>query len=48
MGSWRHRFRNKRMIFVEVVDRNADTLKYIILENVEPGSLIITDEWRGY
>ncbi|KCZ78830.1 hypothetical protein H311_00129 [Anncaliia algerae PRA109] len=38
----------KECFFVEVTHRNADTLKYIILEKVEPGSLIITDEWRGY
>ncbi|KCZ77844.1 hypothetical protein H311_01140, partial [Anncaliia algerae PRA109] len=33
---------------VEVIKRDSDTLKTVILENVLPGSLIVTDEWRGY
>ncbi|KCZ81666.1 hypothetical protein H312_00844, partial [Anncaliia algerae PRA339] len=38
----------KECFFVEVINRSADTLKRIILERIHPGTLIITDEWRGY
>ncbi|KCZ81950.1 hypothetical protein H312_00593 [Anncaliia algerae PRA339] len=38
----------KEFFFVEVINRNSDTLKGIILDKIYPGSLIVTDEWRGY
>lgn len=38
----------KECFFVEVFHRTSETLKAIILENVLPGTTIITDEWRGY
>lgn len=31
-----------------VPDRKADTLESLILNNVEPGSTIFTDSWKGY
>ena len=34
--------------FVPVAERNAETLINIILEHVEVGSIIHTDEWRAY
>ncbi|KCZ77911.1 hypothetical protein H311_01070, partial [Anncaliia algerae PRA109] len=34
--------------FVEVIKRDATTLRGIILENVEQGSILHTDCWRGY
>jgi hypothetical protein len=34
--------------FVEVFSRNRDVLSSVILENVEVGTTIYTDEWRGY
>ncbi|KCZ79764.1 hypothetical protein H312_02847 [Anncaliia algerae PRA339] len=38
----------KEFFFVEVINRNSDTLKGIVLDKIYPGSLIVTDEWRGY
>jgi IS1 family transposase len=38
----------KEAFFVEVVRRDAVTLQQVILENVELGSTIYTDCWRGY
>jgi transposase-like protein len=33
---------------VPVSNRNAETMRTLILENIYPGSTIITDEWRAY
>ncbi|KCZ79434.1 hypothetical protein H312_03175 [Anncaliia algerae PRA339] len=41
-------FLPKSVFFVEVFHRTSETLKAIFLENVLPGTTIITDEWRGY
>lgn len=38
----------KQCFFVEVLNRNSDTLRTIILEKIVPGTLIVSDEWRGY
>jgi hypothetical protein len=38
-----------RKVFLRVLEnRNADTLSAIIQQHVAPGSVIITDCWRGY
>ena len=34
--------------FFVVEDRKGSTLMELITENVEEGSHIVTDEWRGY
>jgi DNA-directed RNA polymerase subunit M/transcription elongation factor TFIIS len=34
--------------FVEVFSRNKEVLTRVILENVEVGTTIYTDEWKGY
>ncbi|KCZ81715.1 hypothetical protein H312_00893 [Anncaliia algerae PRA339] len=38
----------REYFFVEVIMKDLDTLKTVTFENVLPGSLIVTDEWRGY
>lgn len=41
--------RNTRNCFiVPVNNRNADTMAQIIFQYVNPGTLVITDEWRAY
>ncbi|KCZ80475.1 hypothetical protein H312_02112 [Anncaliia algerae PRA339] len=39
---------NGDLFFVEVIKRDSYTLREIILENVEQGSILHTDCWRGY
>lgn len=39
---------SKEAFFVEVIKRDSETLRTIILEKINPGSIIVTDEWRGY
>ncbi|KCZ77736.1 hypothetical protein H311_01247, partial [Anncaliia algerae PRA109] len=48
VGCRRIDINTRECFFVEVIKRDSDTLKTVILENVLPGSLIVTDEWRGY
>lgn len=36
------------MFLIEVVDRSAKTLMQAILENIEIGSIIYSDNWRSY
>ena len=38
----------KKVFLIEVPDRSADTLTTLILQHVLPGSIIYTDEWKGY
>ena len=38
----------KTIFLIEVPDRSQKTLTAIILDHVLPGSLIITDGWKGY
>jgi transposase-like protein len=38
----------KRAFLVPVVNRSALTMTHVILNNVAPGTIIITDEWRAY
>lgn len=38
----------KDVFFVEVFSRDSTTLLNIILENVEEGTTIYTDKWKGY
>ena len=38
----------KRFFVCSVADRTAETLKMIIRSHVRPGSVIVTDCWRGY
>jgi transposase-like protein len=38
----------KRYFAISVANRNSDTLKQIIQDYVNPGSLIFTDMWRAY
>lgn len=41
--------RTAKLVFLrQIPDRTAVTLEAAILENVEPGSTIFTDEWRSY
>ena len=42
------RYNEKRSIFRVITNRNKDTQKQNILENVETGSIIYTKSWRGY
>ncbi|KAG0440256.1 hypothetical protein DMUE_1871 [Dictyocoela muelleri] len=44
----RCRKRVKKAFVVPVANRNAATINHIISEYIEPGSLIITDQWRAY
>jgi len=39
---------SKKCFLKLVSQRNESTLRNIILENVQPGTTIITDSWRGY
>ncbi|KCZ77802.1 hypothetical protein H311_01180, partial [Anncaliia algerae PRA109] len=36
------------VFFVEVINRNKETINNIILENIELGTTIVTDSWSGY
>ena len=36
------------MFLVEVPDRSMNTLNDVFISHVKPGSIIITDGWRGY
>ncbi|KAG0438094.1 hypothetical protein DMUE_3308 [Dictyocoela muelleri] len=36
------------LFLVPVLNRNAETMRTIIVNNVHPGTTIITDQWRGY
>jgi len=51
-GVWvvggRERTQEKRMFAVKVDDRSAETLLALIQRHVHPGSIIITDCWKGY
>lgn len=51
-GVWvvggRERTPEKRMFAVKVHDRTATTLLDVIVRHVNPGSIIITDCWKGY
>lgn len=39
----------ERKVFLRIVERrDAHTLRSIILKHVRPGSIVITDFWRGY
>lgn len=38
----------RRIFLVEVPNRSADLLTHIILNHVQPGSIICTDLWGGY
>lgn len=38
----------REVFFVETFFRDAETLNNIIINHVEPGSIIFTDCWRGY
>ena len=38
----------RQCFLVEVPDRSAATLLQAILDNIEEGSIIISDCWRGY
>lgn len=38
----------KNVFTVPVENRNANTITRVILDNVLPGSKIITDQWRAY
>lgn len=38
----------RRVFIVKVENRNADTLSAVIERYVAPGSIILTDLWRGY
>ena len=41
--------RRTKKCFLKVVDkRDANTLHSVILDNVEPGTTIVTDMWHGY
>lgn len=42
------RTESKRKFVCDVENRNADTLKQIIKDNVIPESIIYTDGWKGY
>lgn len=37
-----------RCFFIKVANRNKETLRRLILENIEPGSIICSDMWRAY
>lgn len=38
----------RKCFFVAVPNRNADTIRTLILKYVKPGSIIYTDCWRAY
>jgi hypothetical protein len=38
----------RRTFFVSIEDRDADTLLDVISRHVLPGSIMLTDMWRGY
>ena len=41
--------RNSKKAFISLVaNRNADTMVEVIAENVLPGTIIITDNWKAY
>ena len=42
------RTESRKIFFVEVPNRSADTLLSIIRRHVAPGSIVYTDLWRGY
>uniref|UniRef100_A0A0L8FX66 ISXO2-like transposase domain-containing protein n=1 Tax=Octopus bimaculoides TaxID=37653 RepID=A0A0L8FX66_OCTBM len=37
----------KKRLFATLQDRKAETLEALIIENIEPGSIILTDQWAG-
>jgi len=39
---------SKKAFIVPVENRNANTMRNIIVDNVHQGSTIVTDEWRAY
>lgn len=39
---------NENVRFFEVQDRTATTLTNLIVEHIEEGSVIVTDQWAGY
>ena len=39
---------SKKAFIVPVENRNANTMRNIIIDNVHQGSTIVTDEWRAY
>ena len=48
MFSQSRKNRPKKTLFFVLPDRTKETLHRFIVENVLPGSMIFTDEWRGY
>jgi transposase-like protein len=38
----------RKMFAIVVENRNNDTLKALILKYVRPGSIVVTDGWKGY
>ena len=38
----------KKFFLVEVTDRSMDALTEVVRQHVLPGSIIVTDLWRGY
>ncbi|KAG0442187.1 hypothetical protein DMUE_0469 [Dictyocoela muelleri] len=42
------RKRVKKAFIIPVLNRNSQTMAWIISENVLPGTTIITDQWRAY
>jgi hypothetical protein len=41
-------YETNEVFFVETLYRNQNTLNEIILNNVEIGSILATDQWAGY
>jgi transposase len=39
---------SKRVFLIPVSNRNAETMTRIIVDNVLPGTIVITDQWRAY
>jgi len=42
------RTRERKLFMVTVADRSAETLELEILRHVLPGSIVVTDLWKGY
>jgi transposase-like protein len=39
---------SKKAFIVPVQNRNTETIRHVINENVHPGTIVITDQWRAY
>ena len=48
MVCWKYRKRNKKGIFKSSFYRDLKTIDKIVKRNVENGSIIYTDAWKGY